>query len=54
MGILHFASSIKADLIAMASHGRTGFANVLAGSIGEDVVNHASKPVLTYVTPNTY
>ncbi|MFZ6010806.1 MAG: universal stress protein [Bacteroidota bacterium] len=53
-GILHFASSINADLIAMATHGRTGFAHVLVGSIAEDVVNHASKPVLTYVTPNLY
>ncbi|HEY0654357.1 MAG TPA: universal stress protein [Chryseosolibacter sp.] len=53
-GILHFAKSIDADLIAMATHGRTGFAHVLVGSIAEDVVNHASKPVLTYVTPGIY
>lgn len=53
-GILHFASSINADLIAMATHGRTGFAHVLVGSIAEDVVNHATKPVLTYVTPGIY
>jgi nucleotide-binding universal stress UspA family protein len=53
-GILHFASSIGADLIAMATHGRTGFAHVLAGSIAEDVVNHASRPVLTYVTSRVY
>jgi nucleotide-binding universal stress UspA family protein len=53
-GILHFASSIRADLIAMATHGRTGFAHVLAGSIAEDVVNHASWPVLTYVTSRAY
>jgi nucleotide-binding universal stress UspA family protein len=51
-GILHFASIINADLIAMATHGRTGFTHVLVGSIAEDVVNHASKPVLTFVTPN--
>lgn len=49
-GILHFAATINADLIAMATHGRTGFAHVLVGSIAEDVVNHASKPVLTFVT----
>lgn len=30
-GILHFASSINADLIAMATHGRTGFAHATAG-----------------------
>ena len=49
-GIIHFADSIKADLIAMATHGRTGFSHVLIGSIAEDVVNHSHKPVLTYVT----
>lgn len=49
-GILYFADSINADLIAMATHGRTGFAHVLAGSIAEDVVGHARTPVLTYVT----
>jgi nucleotide-binding universal stress UspA family protein len=49
-GIIHFANIINADLIAMATHGRTGFAHVIAGSIAEDVANHATKPVLTYVT----
>jgi nucleotide-binding universal stress UspA family protein len=51
-GIIYFADSINADLIAMATHGRTGFAHVLAGSIAEDVVSHAKRPVLTYVTKN--
>lgn len=49
-GIIYFADSIGADLIAMATHGRTGFAHVLAGSIAEDVVSHAKRPVLTFVT----
>jgi hypothetical protein len=49
-GIIHFANSINADLIALATHGRTGFAHVIAGSIAEDVANHSRKPVLTYVT----
>jgi nucleotide-binding universal stress UspA family protein len=48
-GIVYFAESIKADLICMATHGRTGFAHVLAGSIAEDVVNHSRRPVLTCV-----
>ncbi len=48
-GIIYFADSIDADLIAMATHGRTGFAHVLAGSIAEDVVSHSKRPVLTYV-----
>lgn len=48
-GIIHFASQVDADLIAMATHGRTGFAHVLAGSIAEEVVSHAKRPVLTFV-----
>lgn len=48
-GVIYFADSINADLIAMATHGRTGFAHVLAGSIAEDVVKHAKRPVLTFV-----
>lgn len=49
-GILHFARSINADLIGMATHGRTGFAHVMAGSIAEDVATHSQRPVLTFVT----
>jgi nucleotide-binding universal stress UspA family protein len=49
-GIIYFAESINADLIAMATHGRTGFAHVLAGSIAEEVVSHSKRPVLTFVT----
>lgn len=49
-GIIHFAHGIGADLIALSTHGRTGFAHVLAGSIAEDVANHSPIPVLTYVT----
>ena len=48
-GITYFADSIDADLIAMATHGRTGFAHVMAGSIAEDVVGNSKRPVLTFV-----
>jgi nucleotide-binding universal stress UspA family protein len=48
-GIIRFADYIDADLIAMATHGRTGFAHVLAGSVAEEVVSHAKRPVLTFV-----
>ena len=48
-GIVNFANSINAGLIAMATHGRTGIARILAGSIAEDVVNRSSRPVLTGV-----
>ena len=49
-GIIYFADSIQADLIAMATRGRTGFAHVMAGSIAEEVVLHSKRPVLTFVT----
>jgi len=48
-GIINFASSIKADLIAMATHGRTGLAHMMAGSVAENVVGHSGIPVLTFV-----
>ena len=46
-GIIRFAEEIDADLIAMATHGRTGLMHLLSGSIAEDVVNHAKRPVWT-------
>jgi len=46
-GIIYFSEEINADLIAMATHGRTGFMHLLSGSIAEDVVNHAQRPVWT-------
>ena len=47
-GIISFAEDKNADMIAMITHGRTGFAHLIAGSIAEDVVNHTKRPVLTY------
>ncbi|EPR70168.1 universal stress protein [Cyclobacterium qasimii] len=46
-GINEFADFIEADLIAMSTHGRTGFLHLLGGSIAEDVVNSSKKPVWT-------
>jgi nucleotide-binding universal stress UspA family protein len=46
-GILNFARNIDADLITMATHGRTGFFHVVNGSLTEDVVNHTDHPVLS-------
>nr|HAD50109.1 universal stress protein [Algoriphagus sp.] len=47
-GIIEFAEDIDADLIAMATHGRTSFLHLITGSIAEDVVNHAKRPVWTF------
>jgi nucleotide-binding universal stress UspA family protein len=46
-GIIYFSDDIQADMIAMATHGRTGLMHLLSGSIAEDIVNHAKRPVWT-------
>jgi nucleotide-binding universal stress UspA family protein len=45
--ITRYAADEHADLIVMATHGRTGLAHVLLGSVAEKVVQHADIPVLT-------
>ncbi len=47
-GILHFANRVNADLIGMCTHGRKGLAHFFNGSISEDLVNHAVRPVITF------
>jgi len=47
-GILNFANIIGADLIAVATHGRTGLAHFFEGSISEDIANHSTLPVMTF------
>jgi universal stress protein A len=45
--IVDTAKSAKADLIVMSTHGRTGLAHMLLGSVAEKVVRAAACPVLT-------
>lgn len=45
--IVDTAARIKANLIVMATHGRTGLAHLLLGSVTEKVVRAAACPVLT-------
>lgn len=47
-GILNFADSIKADLIAIATHGKKGITHFIEGSLSEDVANHSVLPVMTF------
>ncbi len=51
-GIINFAHFIKADMIAMGTHGRKGLAHVISGSVAEDVVNHIDIPIWTYTMRN--
>lgn len=45
--ILETAERVKADLIAMGTHGRKGFTRLMLGSAAEYVVRHAACPVVT-------
>ena len=44
-GILHFASEVDADMIAMGTHAWKGFIHLIAGSITENVAGQADLPV---------
>jgi nucleotide-binding universal stress UspA family protein len=45
--ILRYAKAADIDLIVMGTHGRTGLARVVLGSVAETVVRTAPCPVLT-------
>lgn len=47
-GIINYSNEKEADLIAFCTHGRTALNHFFTGSISEDLVNHAKKPVLTF------
>lgn len=47
-GILNFSHIIDADLIGISTHGRQGIAHFFNGSLSEDIVNHAKRPVITF------
>jgi len=47
-GILSFARDIEADLIALNTHGRSGLSQLFNGSIGQELANHALRPVITF------
>jgi nucleotide-binding universal stress UspA family protein len=45
--IVRYARTQEIDLIVLATHGRTGLAHLLIGSVAENVVRTAPCPVLT-------
>jgi nucleotide-binding universal stress UspA family protein len=47
-GIINFSQYLNADLIGMSTHGRQGISHFFNGSISEDLVNHAKRPVITF------
>ncbi len=49
--ILEVARFMKADLIAMSTHGRTGMPRLLLGSVAEQIVHDSPVPVLLIRPP---
>jgi nucleotide-binding universal stress UspA family protein len=52
LAITEVARRYDADLIVVATHGRTGVLHLLLGSVAERVVRTASCPVLTVRVPS--
>jgi nucleotide-binding universal stress UspA family protein len=50
-GLLHEAERVGADLIVVASHGRSGLRRALMGSVASEVVKRAGRPVLVLYPP---
>ena len=50
--IVSFATEERFDLIIMATHGRSGIAHVVLGSVAEKVVQRSTVPVLTVKPAN--
>lgn len=49
--IINAADELNADMIVMGTHGRTGLAHFLIGSVAERVVRMSPQPVLTVRAP---
>ncbi|MFW5876341.1 MAG: universal stress protein [Myxococcota bacterium] len=49
--ICDYAEKNDVNLIVVGTHGRTGLAHLLIGSVAERVVRHAKSPVLTVPSP---
>ncbi|MFI8603418.1 universal stress protein [Cellulophaga sp. HaHa_2_95] len=48
MGVINYAESQGIDIIGIPTHGRKGISHFFMGSIGEDVANHSTIPVVTF------
>lgn len=47
----HYADEHGIDLIAISTHGRTGWRHLALGSVAEAVIRHARVPVITFPRP---
>lgn len=47
-GIINYATRTDTTAMAMITNGRKGLSHLFGGSISEDLVNHAKRPVITF------
>lgn len=47
-GVLNYAEAENIDVIGIPTHGRKGLSHFFMGSIGEDIANHSTIPVVTF------
>lgn len=50
--INQYAEEHQVDLIAISTHGRTGWRHLALGSVAEDVLRHSEVPVITFPRGN--
>ena len=50
-GIVEFAEDVKAGMIVLGTHGKTGLAHIFGGSRAEDLANRSIIPVMTFKMP---
>lgn len=46
-GILQFAAEHRIEMVALTTHGKSGWVQILSPSIAESLVNHSDIPVMT-------
>ncbi len=47
-GVISYAEVENIDIIGIPTHGRKGLSHFFIGSIGEDIANHSTIPVVTF------
>lgn len=51
-GITDYAAEKNCDVIALSTHGRSGFRRLIMGSVAEAVLRHSKVPVLVFPRQN--
>ena len=49
--VTDYAEELHADLLVLATHGRTGFRHLVLGSVAEAILRHADLPILVFPRP---